>query len=137
MRTLFIKREEAMKSYEFDEDCDESAVPWTSFDEEIKHVVIDQQITTIDNYAFSNCTLLPSITIPDTVTTIGNGAFYECTSLEAITLPESVTMIGNKAFEHCTSVTSSALPETSKVIDSSAFSGSSQSVPHETLHVVW
>ena len=110
-----------MRRYEFDEDCDESAVPWTSFNEEIKHVVIAQRITTIGNYAFSNCTLLSSITIPDTATTIGNGTFYECTSLETITLPESVTMIGDKAFERCTSVTSLALPETSKVIDSRAF----------------
>ena len=41
MRILFTRREETMRSYDFDEDCDESIVPWTSFDEEIKHVVID------------------------------------------------------------------------------------------------
>lgn len=133
---LFIKREEIMRSYEFDEDCDESTIPWTSFIEEIKHVVIGQQITAIGNYAFSNCTSLSSITIPDTATTIGNGTFYKCTSLEAITLPESVTMIGNKSFEHCTSVTSLALPETSKVIDSRALYGCSHYVLHGTMHVV-
>ena len=73
MRILFIRREEAMKCYDFDEYCDESTIPWTSFNEEIKHVVIDQRITIIGNYAFSNCTSLSLITIPDTATTIGNG----------------------------------------------------------------
>ena len=34
-RILFIKGEEAMRSYVFDEDCDESAVPWTSFNEKL------------------------------------------------------------------------------------------------------
>ena len=124
-----------MKSYNFDEDCDESTAPWASFNEEIKHVVIDQRITTIGSYAFSNCTSLSSITIPDTVTTIESGAFYKCTSLKTITLPESVTMIGDKVFEDCTSVTSSALSETSKVFGSRAFYGCLHSVPHGTLHV--
>ena len=125
-----------MRSYDFDKYCNESTVPWTSFNEEIKHVVIGQQISTIGNYAFSSCTLLSSITTPDIVSTIGNGAFCKCTSLETITLPDSVAMIGNRAFEHCTSVTSFALPETSKVIDSRTFSGCLHSVPHGTLHVV-
>ena len=136
MRILFIRREEAMRSYDFDEYCDESAVPWTSFIEEIKRVVIGQRITMISNYAFFNCTSLSSITIPDTATTIGNGTFHKSTSLETITLPESVTMIGDKTFEHCASVTSLALPETSKVIDSRAVYVCLHSVPHGTLHVV-
>ena len=97
-RTLFIRREETMRSYDFDEDQDESTTPWTSFNEEIKHVVIDQRTTTIGSYAFSNCTSLSSIKIPDVVTTIGNGTFHKSTSSETITLPKSVTMIGDKLF---------------------------------------
>ena len=62
-----------MKNYDFDEDQDESTAPWTSFNEEIKRVVITQRITIIGSYAFSNFTSLSSITIPDTATTIGNG----------------------------------------------------------------
>ena len=91
-RTLFIRREEAMRSYDFDEDCDESTVPWTSFKEEIKHVVIAQRITTIGNYAFSNCTSLSSITIPDTATTIRNGAFCRCSSLTSMITRKNIAM---------------------------------------------
>ena len=43
--------------------------------------------TTIADYAFSDCSGLTSITIPDSVTTIGFGAFEGCSSLESIVLP--------------------------------------------------
>ena len=56
----------------------------------------------IANNAFSNCTGLTSITIPDSVTSIDNSAFYGCTSLTSITIPDSVTSIGNSAFSGCT-----------------------------------
>ena len=35
-------------------------------------------LTTIDNYAFYNCSNLTSITIPESVTSIGDRAFYGC-----------------------------------------------------------
>ena len=38
----------------------------------------------IANNAFSNCTGLTSITIPDSVTSIGNSAFYGCTGLKEV-----------------------------------------------------
>ena len=42
--------------------------------------------------------------IPDNVTSIGNYAFQDCTSLESITIPDSVTSIGACAFHGCTSL---------------------------------
>jgi hypothetical protein len=35
------------------------------------------------------------------VTSIGNSAFSECSSLTYITIPNSVTSIGNSAFSGC------------------------------------
>ena len=54
--------------------------------------------TSIANYAFTECTAMTSITIPNSVTSIGYSAFFYCTGLTSITIPNSVTSIGNSAF---------------------------------------
>ena len=59
----------------------------------------------IGSYAFSDCIILTSVTIPNSVTSIGNSAFAWCYSLESVTIPNSVISIGDYAFEGCTSLT--------------------------------
>jgi len=70
-------------------------------------------VTRIGNYAFSNCSSLTCISIPNSVTSIGAWAFIGCLSLTSISIPES-TYIEPYAFSHCTS-----LP----VIDSIRYAG--------------
>ena len=53
----------------------------------ITELVIPNDVTSINWYAFYNCSNFKSITIPSSVTSIGYGAFYNCSSLESITLP--------------------------------------------------
>ncbi len=55
--------------------------------------------------AFSDCTRLTSITIPDGVTMIKEGTFYSCTGLTSITIPESVFSIYSWAFYKCDNLT--------------------------------
>ena len=69
-------------------------------------ITFDADLTMIGDEAFSLCTSLTSVTIPDSVTTIGNNAFYNCSSLTSVTIPDSVTTIGNGAFQNCDSLTS-------------------------------
>ena len=57
------------------------------------------EIVGISDNAFSNCTGLISVKIPNTVTSIGNSAFKGCTSLTTVEIPNSVTSIGSEAFE--------------------------------------
>ena len=44
-------------------------------------------ITSIGKYAFSGCTQLRELAIPEKVITLGEGAFASCQSLESITIP--------------------------------------------------
>ena len=80
-----------------------------------------QGISDITDYAFSNCTSLASIEIPNSVTNIGSSAFYNCRSLASITIPNSVTSIGSSAFSNCTSLASITIPNSVTSIGSSAF----------------
>jgi hypothetical protein len=55
-------------------------------------------VTAIGDDAFSGCSNLAIVTIPDSVTAIGAGAFAYCTNLTSITISDSVTFIGGGAF---------------------------------------
>lgn len=55
--------------------------------------------------AFSWCSNLKSITIPNSDTSIGVCAFYACGSLISIIIPDSVTSIGTGAFSYCDKLT--------------------------------
>ncbi len=63
-------------------------------------------VTSIGKSAFSYCTGLTSVTIPNSVTEIGGSAFKNCTGLTSVTIPNSVTSIGSTAFSGCTGLTS-------------------------------
>ena len=72
----------------------------------LKSVSIPDGVTSIGQYAFYRCSGLTSVTIPNSVTSIGSYAFQDCTNQTSITIPNSVTSIGYGAFFHCTSLTS-------------------------------
>ena len=67
---------------------------------------IQYSVTSIGNSAFSDCSSLTSVTIPNSVTNIGYAAFYCCYRLTSVTIPNSVTSIGNSAFLSCSGLTS-------------------------------
>jgi len=60
----------------------------------------------IGKNAFSRCTSLKSVTIPDNVTSIGDNAFYHCDSLTSVTIGSGVISIRDEAFYYCDSLTS-------------------------------
>ena len=88
-------------------------------------ITFSKSVTNIGSYAFYNCNCLISITIPDCVTSIGNNAFNGCTRLTSITIPSSVTSIGNSAFSNCSSLTSIIIPNSVTSIGEKAFQGCS------------
>ena len=101
-------------------------------------------VTEIGNEAFSNCTALTEIVLPDSIETIGEAAFYNCSSLtsvllpselkalptalfcncsklEQVRIPETVTDVGDFAFAYCTDLASLELPDGITYIGSYAF----------------
>ena len=114
--TLNISGKGAMKNYNYYNN------PSPAFkNSNVKKVVIEDGVTSIENSAFDSCSSLTSITIPDSVTSIGNSAFNNCSSLTSITIPDGVTSIGNSAFFGCSSLTSVTIPDSVTSIGNVAF----------------
>ena len=76
---------------------------------QLKKVQLDSEdvhgtCNVIANNAFSNCSALNTITVPQSVTTIESNAFYACPQLAEVVLPENLRFIGNQTFANCTSL---------------------------------
>ena len=84
-------------------------------------IKLEKECYQIGYQAFSNCSSLTGLTIPDSVTTIGNQAFLDCTSLTGITIPDSVTFIGASAFNNCRGLTSITIPDSVTTINELTF----------------
>jgi len=114
--TLTISGTGDMENYSSSSD-----VPWYSFKEDIKTIIIEDGVTSIGNDAFYGCISLTEVTMPNSITSIGEYAFFWCKSLTEITIPNSVTSIDAGAFSGCTSLTSVIIPDSVTSINSFAF----------------
>ena len=83
-----------------DKDATEVDIPST-----VEYDGKEYPVTQIAANAFANYENLKQIMIPDDVTTVGDAAFEDCGSLEYVVLPAKMEEIGDNAFEGCTSIT--------------------------------
>ena len=114
--TLTISGTGTMTNY-----SQESDAPWIVCNP-IHTVIIDNGVTSIGDYDFSDCYALRSITIPSSVKSIGKRAFYKCDDLTNISIPDGVTSIGEYTFSGCKELTSIKIPNSVINIEWSAFS---------------
>ena len=71
------------------------------YESKITSLVIGNNVTAINSYAFSKCKSLTKATIGESVEKIGNSAFRECQKLTSIIIPVSVKQISAYAFTSC------------------------------------
>lgn len=113
---------------------------------EIPDTIQGYPVTAIGDLAFYNCNML-SVTIPDSVQSLGIGAFSSCSLLESVrlpqgitrlpeclfagnghllsvTIPESVTSIGTMAFMSCNELETLVVPASVSELGEAAFYGS-------------
>ncbi|MEE1003139.1 MAG: leucine-rich repeat domain-containing protein [Acutalibacteraceae bacterium] len=74
---------------------------------DFKYKKLDDDTVEITGYIGEPTTLeIPAEIDGKSVTSIGDWAFSDCTSLTSVTIPNSVTSIGSSAFDSCTLLTS-------------------------------
>ena len=91
----------------------------------ITSVAIPNTVTSIGSSAFAQCSGLHNISIPNSVTAIGDNAFMGCSQLLSVTVPDAVTMIGVGTFQGCSALTSVTIGSSVSTIGNVAFEGCS------------
>lgn len=79
-------------------------------------------LETIGSSAFSNCSSLKNIELPNSLIEIGGYAF-EYTGLTEVSLPENIETIGSGAFYYCSNLTTATIPASLKETSGSLFYG--------------
>ncbi len=90
----------------------------------LQSIVLPEAITSIPARAFSACTALSSIGMSDNVTSIEMNAFYN-TALTSFSFPSALTSIGQSAFQNSKLAGELNLPGALTYIGSQAFAGTS------------
>lgn len=87
----------------------------------IQKIEIYEPIEEIGEYAFANCSVLQSVSLPKSMRRIGENVFRNCELLCSINLPDSIDTISASAFFGCKDLHINHLPKHLSHIGDSAF----------------
>ena len=82
---------------------------------------MEQGTEIIGEGAFTHCSNLKTITMPNTVTKIGESVFFGCNKLSEVVLSDQLTVIPNYTFYNCTALENITIPEVVTTIEGSVF----------------
>lgn len=91
--------------------------------EEIKELVIPNDIKEIKKFSFYGCTSLISVKFNANIYSISSHAFGECSSIIGIDIPDNITSLEEFAFVDCSSMTTLKIGNGVTSIGNFAFSG--------------
>ena len=89
--------------------------------EGLTSVVTNNRLTNIEDYAFYKCTNLSSVSLGKDLSNIGNYAFYGCTKLSSVSTGKNLSNIGDYAFYGCSNLSSLSFWENLSKIGDYAF----------------
>jgi len=78
----------------------------------IEKVYFHDNIASIGEYVFSQCSYLKEVRLPPTLTTISAGLFNGCTSLNKVNIPTSCKKVFDTSFNGCRSLKHIDFPDT-------------------------
>ena len=113
--TLTISGTGAMSTF------DRDTQPWAAYKSDIRHVIVEDGVTSVSEEAFYKCTALETVVIADSVTAIGNWAFSYCASLTDIDTGDGITQLGSYTFMQCTALRNVTLSNNLTIIGDYAF----------------
>lgn len=89
----------------------------------VVEIILNDEVTSLGNYAIASCTNLVTVRLPETLTTINTYAFKGSSSLVLDKLPNSLTSLAASSFESCSSIRIKQLPDSLTTIANGAFYG--------------
>ena len=125
--------------------CVEDGVLFTKSRDKIVRCTVNKEgvhivpacVREIDSFAFSECTSITELILPEGLETIGSQAFIDCSGLGYVNIPSSVSRLPSQVFAWCTNLTDVELNEGLGCIDADAFQGctslTSLTIPASTV----
>ncbi len=87
----------------------------------IPATILNYNVVSIENGAFSNCKTLEKLTMPNSIMSIGNEVFSGCTKLNTINISSSVKVLSYGLFDGCTQLSKINIPSSVNELKSRVF----------------